>query len=670
MTALDTPAESTSTARGINSRGEVVGAIDDKAVLWKNGDVTYLGTLGGENSLATDINDQGEIVGHSRTSNNSIRAFYWNQEMMMEMGTLGGNYSTAWGINNRGNFVGASLTETHSVHAFSLAKRLEPTATPTNTSLPTITATITPTPTNTSSPTATFTNTPTNTATATNTPTHTPTSTSTNTHTPTYTPTDTPTGTYIPPSPTLTGSPWSTSTTTPAPTRTSMPTPTEACCILITLSDFQITAGNNFGVNITNPSERDIHVVGIEITWESAELWGEALGYNDIRLIRFVWDGVGLARMDDTASPTYQPTNLLLAGETTSNLVARFGMSDEMDWIFRDEFGLTPENFGIHLWFDNGQELVWQEIVSTPPGPDCSKYTIGDFSLNGDEVRINIANNDILDTKVENIQLNWDYAESYDKLTAPNGDLSLDYILYGWRSIWGEYDGEPRDYDSPTNTAIDSPETFPDWDNLPPFNAGESYQFSMDFDYQWVTFASDLVPNDFGITITFENGCVLTKEAAPRPLPTPDCNALSISDFEILPAYNRIEAHVTNRDEFNTTVERIVLDWDHAEAQANGIIGVNNLYVDWFIWDGSYIWSNNSDDVGDFASVTDTGFDSPGVWFGPDDLNAGDTANFRIDFDFTPEIDRAFQNWGLTTESFGAIFYFSNGCILVYPSVE
>jgi len=662
MTALDTPLESTSTARGINVYGHVVGAIDGKAVLWKDGEIIYLGTLGGERSLATDINDHGEIVGYSRTSNNSIRAFYWSQGLMMEISTLGGNYSTAWGINNSGKIVGASITETQSIHAFLIGKRLEPTATPTNTSIPTIT----PTPTNTSTPTATFTNTPTYTATASNTPTETPTPTSTDTHTPTFTPTNTPTGTYIAPTPGL--SP----TFIPVPATSSTPTPTEACCIPITLSDFEITAGNNLSVNIANPFERDIYVIGIEVSWESAELWSEVLGFDDIWLIRYTWDGVGLDLINDSDSPTYQSTYLKLAGGTTSTLVARFSLSDEVDWIFRDLFSLTPENFGLRLQFDNGQVLEWQETLSIPPGPDCNQYTIGDFYLIDDEVNINIANYDILNTRIANIQLDWAYAESFDTFTELNGDLGLDYILYQWYYIWGDGSGDPRDYDSPTNTAIDYPETFPDWDDLPPFNAGKSYQINMDFDYEWSTFSSDLVSDDFGITVSFENGCTLFKEAVPRLLPTPDCDAFSVSDFKILPAYNRIEAFVTNGDRFNTQIHRIILDWDHAEAQANGIISPLNLYVDWFIWDNQYIWGNNSDDLGDFSSVTDTMYDHPYTWYGPADLFAGDTVNFKADFDLLliSEYVSALQNWGLTSENFGATFYFGNGCVLVYPAVE
>ena len=54
------------------------------------------------------------------------------------------------------------------------------------------------------------------------------------------------------------------------------------------------------------------------------------------------------------------------------------------------------------------------------------------------------------------------------------------------------------------------------------------------------------------------------------------------------------------------------------------------------------------------------------------DIFAEDIINFQVDFDFArpPDEENAFINWGLTSDDFGAIFYFSNGCVLVYPAVE
>ncbi len=70
------PGGGTSIASGINDRGQVVGnsetvAGEDirHAFLWEDGEMTDLGTLpGGTESIATAINDRGQIVGYSETA--------------------------------------------------------------------------------------------------------------------------------------------------------------------------------------------------------------------------------------------------------------------------------------------------------------------------------------------------------------------------------------------------------------------------------------------------------------------------------------------------------------------------------------------------------------------------------------------------------------------------
>ncbi len=52
--------------------------------------VTDLGTFGGRYSYAYGINDSGQVVGHSRTSNGQIHAFLSDGSTMTDLGTLGG----------------------------------------------------------------------------------------------------------------------------------------------------------------------------------------------------------------------------------------------------------------------------------------------------------------------------------------------------------------------------------------------------------------------------------------------------------------------------------------------------------------------------------------------------------------------------------------------------
>ncbi|KJS11002.1 MAG: hypothetical protein VR67_15660 [Peptococcaceae bacterium BRH_c8a] len=95
-----------------------------------------LGTLGGMNSAAYDVNNEGFIVGWSETAGSTeSHAFlaapgtgvtnpaagHWveiNQLQMTDLGTLGGSESAAYGINDAGYIVGKSDTTEGIEHAF------------------------------------------------------------------------------------------------------------------------------------------------------------------------------------------------------------------------------------------------------------------------------------------------------------------------------------------------------------------------------------------------------------------------------------------------------------------------------------------------------------------------------------------------------------------------
>src|SRR5215211_3543219 len=97
-----------STASGINDRGQIVGQSDTPsfelhAFLWEDGKMSDLGTLPGGRSRALDINDLGQVVGSSHTASGAFHAFLWEKGKMSDLGTLpGGGFSTAEAINNRG----------------------------------------------------------------------------------------------------------------------------------------------------------------------------------------------------------------------------------------------------------------------------------------------------------------------------------------------------------------------------------------------------------------------------------------------------------------------------------------------------------------------------------------------------------------------------------------
>ena len=123
-----------------NSQGTVVGISENSvvdpltgypeiiAVQWKHGKIFDLGTLGGNASYATAINNRGQVVGEALNTipdsyatafggpafpvATQFRAFLWQHGVMHDLGTLGGNDAGALHVNERGQVAGASYTNT------------------------------------------------------------------------------------------------------------------------------------------------------------------------------------------------------------------------------------------------------------------------------------------------------------------------------------------------------------------------------------------------------------------------------------------------------------------------------------------------------------------------------------------------------------------------------
>ena len=98
----------------------VAGTPEFHAVLWTLGKINDLGTLGGTASLATQVNNAGDVIGASQNAipdsfsliglGTQTRAFLWRNGEMHDLLTLGGPDSFAQIVNERGQVAGVSYT--------------------------------------------------------------------------------------------------------------------------------------------------------------------------------------------------------------------------------------------------------------------------------------------------------------------------------------------------------------------------------------------------------------------------------------------------------------------------------------------------------------------------------------------------------------------------------
>ncbi len=108
----------TSYASRINNAGQIAGRSDNHAFLWQDGTMQDLGSLAAPYtySVAYGINDLGQIAGAAyappgpRGRPGPAQPVIWDQGTIHTLGTLGGSRSGASAINNAGQLIGVAQT--------------------------------------------------------------------------------------------------------------------------------------------------------------------------------------------------------------------------------------------------------------------------------------------------------------------------------------------------------------------------------------------------------------------------------------------------------------------------------------------------------------------------------------------------------------------------------
>ena len=321
--------------------------------------------------------------------------------------------------------------------------------------------------------------------------------------------------------PTITNTPTITPTTTPSvtPLPTNTPIPVQCDLIEVVTSyvgpwslGYQIAS-----VTIQNNNPVPIHLIAANQNWvkndPSRYFWAA-------RFHTSSWDILNDATPPTTWNPS--PAIEMEAG----------GVGDYIG-LFQPQYLGLEGNTSVDLEFDDGchkgitvnmptaTPTPTPTATSTPtitPTPDCSDYQLSAFTFrNGAMLRATFSNQDVVDTQLISLELNWDYAEQLGVINGyPN--LNMDYFQWAGSYFPGHGNGGTRDYSS---TSI--------WTGTLPFNAGTNYRWDIDFDDDWGAggVLTGVQNSDFGVVAIFANGCTLVRNAVPRvpgtftPTPTP-----------------------------------------------------------------------------------------------------------------------------------------------------
>jgi probable HAF family extracellular repeat protein len=128
LTYPSIPGSLSSTARGINDSGAMVGYYlnygSNRGFIYSGGVTTALGTFGGSEGSALAINNLGQVTGSAATADGLYHALLYSNGVMSDLGVLqGAQCSDGCSINDKGEVVGYSglygISETNRAFLYS-----------------------------------------------------------------------------------------------------------------------------------------------------------------------------------------------------------------------------------------------------------------------------------------------------------------------------------------------------------------------------------------------------------------------------------------------------------------------------------------------------------------------------------------------------------------------
>jgi hypothetical protein len=163
------------------------------------------------------------------------------------------------------------------------------------------------------------------------------------------------------------------------------------------------------------------------------------------------------------------------------------------------------------------------------PTPNCANAGLGDpLLLENGLVEIPAFNNDSVDWTLTGLSFDWTYAETYDH-DLDGDNLFIDYIQWDDLAYLEYGTGGNPSYttDRRQITSTNSGTSPTELSGFTPndFYRGNTYYMRFDFDEIWASWPDNLASSDFGMTLEFDNGCVLEllpeERLPPTPTPSP-----------------------------------------------------------------------------------------------------------------------------------------------------